>query len=224
MIAAICELRNWGASHNLDAGIRMVFRGFNHTKTPMPRFAPRVTTASLLAFVAMAAAARPSCPRAPRRPNARSDCSTASSAAASASVAAAASAPVCGPDRTAQMSDSDLVLRLDRLETQIRQLTGRDRAAAVPQSAARRPAPPPARRHRLPLPGIEREGRARARRCNRVRKTRRRNHRVRPRPARPAGAAMRLIRRKIRTRPARRTRWVRSTLPALRRADVAMPW
>ena len=34
----------------------------------------------------------------------------------------------------------------------------RDRAAAVPQSAARRPTPPPAGRHRLPFPGIEREG------------------------------------------------------------------
>ena len=33
----------------------MVFRGFNHTKTPMARFAPRVMTASLLAFVAIAA-------------------------------------------------------------------------------------------------------------------------------------------------------------------------
>ena len=34
----------------------MVFRGFNHTKTPMARFAPRVTTASLLALLAIAAA------------------------------------------------------------------------------------------------------------------------------------------------------------------------
>ena len=33
----------------------MVFRGFNHTKTPMARFAPRVTTASLLALLAIAA-------------------------------------------------------------------------------------------------------------------------------------------------------------------------
>ena len=39
-------------------------------------------------------------------------------------MAASERAPSAGPDRTAQMSDSDLVLRLDRLETQIRQLTG----------------------------------------------------------------------------------------------------
>ena len=44
-----------GTSHNLDAGIRMVFEGFNHTKTPMARCAPRVMTASLLALVALAA-------------------------------------------------------------------------------------------------------------------------------------------------------------------------
>ena len=49
------ERRDRDASHNLDAGIRMVFRGFNHTKTPMARFAPRVTTASLLALLAIAA-------------------------------------------------------------------------------------------------------------------------------------------------------------------------
>ena len=40
----------------------MVFKGFNHTKTFMPRLAPRVTTASLLAFVAMAAAASAALP------------------------------------------------------------------------------------------------------------------------------------------------------------------
>jgi hypothetical protein len=33
---------------------------------------------------------------------------------------------------------------------------------------------------------------------------------------RPAGVAMRLIQRKIRMRPARRTHWARSTLPAVR--------
>ena len=116
-------------------------------------------------------------------------------------------------DRTAQMSDSDLMLRLDRLETQIRQLTGvieqlqfrnqqlegqlrrlqEDTDYRFQESSAKG-APRPALQSRP--------------------QTRRRNHRVRPRPARPAGAAMRLIRRKIRTRPARRTRWARSTLPA----------
>ena len=103
----------------------MVFRGFNHTKTPMARFAPRVTTASLLAFVAIAAtgpivgAARA---QEAERPAGLFDRIFSGSERFGGGVGERA--PSAGPDRTAQMSDSDLVLRLDRLETQIRQLTG----------------------------------------------------------------------------------------------------
>ena len=100
----------------------MVFRGFNHTKTPMARFAPRVTTASLLAFVAIAAtgpivgAARA---QEAERPAGLFDRIFSGSERFGGGSERAPSA-----DRTAQMSDSDLMLRLDRLETQIRQLTG----------------------------------------------------------------------------------------------------
>ena len=100
----------------------MVFRGFNHTKTPMARFAPRVTTASLLAFVAIAAtgpivvAARA---QEAERPAGLFDRIFSGSERFGGGSERAPPA-----DRTAQMSDSDLMLRLDRLETQLRQLTG----------------------------------------------------------------------------------------------------
>src|SRR4051812_25433186 len=100
----------------------MVFRGFNHTKTPMARFAPRVTTASLLAFVAIAAAGPTvSSARAQEaeRPAGLFDRIFSGSERFGGGSERAPSA-----DRTAQTSDSDLMLRLDRLETQIRQLTG----------------------------------------------------------------------------------------------------
>jgi len=103
----------------------MVFKGFNHTKTTMARFAPRVTTASLLAFVAVAAAGPiVSSARAQEaeRPTGLFD--RIFSGSERFGGGSERSTPSAGPDRTAQMSGSDVVLRLDRLETQIRQLTG----------------------------------------------------------------------------------------------------
>ena len=100
----------------------MVFRGFNHTKTPMARFAPRVTTASLLAFVAIAATGPivvSAHAQEAERPAGLFDRIFSGSERFGGGSERAPSA-----DRTAQMSDSDLMLRLDRLETQIRQLTG----------------------------------------------------------------------------------------------------
>lgn len=102
----------------------MLFKGFNHTKTKMARFAPRVTTASLLAFVAVAAAGPTfSSARAQvaERPTGLFDRIFSGSEHFG---GGSDRAPSAGADRTAQMSDSDLMLRLDRLETQIRQLTG----------------------------------------------------------------------------------------------------
>src|SRR6476469_9707060 len=100
----------------------MVFRGFNHNKTPMVRFAPRMTTASLLALLAIAAAGSfASSARAQetdRSPGLFDRIFSGSERFGGGSERAPSA------DRTAQMSDSDLMLRLDRLETQIRQLTG----------------------------------------------------------------------------------------------------
>ena len=100
----------------------MVFRGFNHTKTPMARFAHRVTTASLLAIVAIAATGTivvSAHAQEAERPAGLFDRIFSGSERFGGGSERAPSA-----DRTAQMSDSDLMLRLDRLETQIRQLTG----------------------------------------------------------------------------------------------------
>jgi len=100
----------------------MVFRGFNHTKTPMARFAQRVTTASLLAIVAIAATGTivvSAHAQEAERPAGLFDRIFSGSERFGGGSERAPSA-----DRTAQMSDSDLMLRLDRLETQIRQLTG----------------------------------------------------------------------------------------------------
>jgi tol-pal system protein YbgF len=100
----------------------MVFRGFNHTKTPMARFAPRVTTASLLALLAIAAAGPivvSAHAQEAERPTGLFDRIFSGSERFGGGSERAAPT-----DRTAQMSGSDVVLRLDRLETQIRQLTG----------------------------------------------------------------------------------------------------
>ena len=113
-----------GTSHNLDAGIRMVFKGFNHTKRPMARCAPRVMTASLLALVALAAGPTVSSARAQEAERPIGLFDRIFSGSERFGGGGGERAPSAGPDRTAQMSDSDLVLRLDRLETQIRQLTG----------------------------------------------------------------------------------------------------
>jgi len=96
----------------------MVFRGFNHNKTPMARFAPRVTTASLLALLAIAAAGPIASSARAQEPGLFDRIFSGSERFGGGSERAAPA------DRTAQMSDSDLMLRLDRLETQIRQLTG----------------------------------------------------------------------------------------------------
>ena len=100
----------------------MVFRGFNHNKTPMARFAPRVTTASLLALLAIAATgpiASPARAQETERSPGLFDRIFSGSERFGGGSERTPSA-----DRTAQMSDSDLMLRLDRLETQIKQLTG----------------------------------------------------------------------------------------------------
>jgi tol-pal system protein YbgF len=100
----------------------MVFRGFNHNKSPMARFAPRVTTASLLALLAIAATgpiASPARAQETERSPGLFDRIFSGSERFGGGSERAPSA-----DRTAQTSDSDLMLRLDRLETQIRQLTG----------------------------------------------------------------------------------------------------
>src|SRR5258705_1554981 len=113
-----------GTSHNLDAGIRMVFKGFNHTKTPMARCAARGMTASLLALAALAAGPTVSSARAQEAERPIGLFDRIFSGSERFGGGGSERAPSAGPDRTAQMSDSDLVLRLDRLETQIRQLTG----------------------------------------------------------------------------------------------------
>ena len=99
----------------------MVFKGFNHTKTFMPRLAPRVTTASLLAFVAMAAAAWAALPARAQEAGPTGLFDRIFSGSERFGGGSERAVP---SDRTAQMSDSDLMLRLDRLETQIRQMTG----------------------------------------------------------------------------------------------------
>src|SRR6478609_1092623 len=99
----------------------MVFKGFNHTKTFMPRLAPRVTTASLLAFVAIAAAASAALPARAQEAGPTGLFDRIFSGSERFGGGSERAVP---SDRTAQMSDSDLMLRLDRLETQIRQMTG----------------------------------------------------------------------------------------------------
>jgi tol-pal system protein YbgF len=102
----------------------MVVEGSNHTKTAMARFALRVTTASALGLVMMMGA-RPALSTAwaqeSERPFGLFDRIFSGSERFNAG-GDERGAP--GADRSAQMSDSDLVVRLDRLENQIRQLTG----------------------------------------------------------------------------------------------------
>ena len=95
----------------------MVSRGFNHTKTPMPRCAPRVMTASLLAFVSLSAG--------PTVSSARAQEADRSIGLFDRILAAARlvqrARTVCGPGSARCPTPS---VALDRLETQIRQLTG----------------------------------------------------------------------------------------------------
>jgi tol-pal system protein YbgF len=102
----------------------MVFAGSNHTKTPMARFALRVTTASALGLAIMMAA-RPALSTAwaqeGERPFGLFDRIFSGSERFGGNERGD---PSAGVDRTAQMSGPDLVVRLERLESQIRQLTG----------------------------------------------------------------------------------------------------
>jgi tol-pal system protein YbgF len=103
----------------------MVFEGSSSIEIPMARFALRVTTASVLAFAAITG----SCPaqsqawaQETERPGGLLDRIFGGSERLGGERGAAPDGSPQG--RTAQMSGSDLVLRLDRLEAQIRQLTG----------------------------------------------------------------------------------------------------
>jgi tol-pal system protein YbgF len=101
----------------------MVFEGSNHTSTAMARFALRVTTASALGL-AMILVARPA-PIAwaqdSERPFGLLDRIFSGSERFNSGSGRDDGA---AGDRTAQMSGADLVVRLDHLENQIRQLTG----------------------------------------------------------------------------------------------------
>src|SRR5215831_13205831 len=94
--------------------------GFQHTKIAMARFALRVTTASALIFAAVTAAdpvLRQAWAQESERPFGLFGIFNGSERMGG-------TAPAAGAERTAQSSASDLMLRIDRLETQIRQLTG----------------------------------------------------------------------------------------------------
>jgi TolA-binding protein len=93
--------------------------GFQHSKIAMA-FALRVTTASALIFAAVTAADSVLCQawaQETERPFGLFGIFNGSERMGG-------SAPAAGAERTAQSSAPDLVVRLERLETQIRQLTG----------------------------------------------------------------------------------------------------
>jgi tol-pal system protein YbgF len=102
----------------------MVFQGSNHTATPMARFAFRVTTASVLSLAIVAAALVPSTAQAQEteRPFGLLDRIFSGSERFGGGSERGASPSAA--EQTAQMSGSDLVVRLERLESQIRRLTG----------------------------------------------------------------------------------------------------
>src|SRR5262245_12247925 len=104
----------------------MVLQGSNHTTTPMARFAFRVTTASALSLAIVTAVPLvPSTAQAQEteRPFGLLDRIFSGSERFGGGSERGAS-PSAGAEQTAQMSGSDLVVRLERLESQIRQLTG----------------------------------------------------------------------------------------------------
>jgi tol-pal system protein YbgF len=104
----------------------MVLQGSNQTTRPMARFAFRVTTASALSLAILTAVPPvPSTAQAQEteRPFGLLDRIFSGSERFGGGSERGAS-PSAGADQTAQMSGSDLVVRLDRLESQIRQLTG----------------------------------------------------------------------------------------------------
>src|SRR5262249_30442696 len=177
--------------------------GFQHSKIAMARFALRVTTASALIFAAMTAADPVLCrawAQETERPFGLFGIFNGTERMGG------GSAPAAGAERTAQ--SSDLVLRLERLETQIRQMTGaieqlqfrnqqlegqirRMQEEGVPRPAAQ------SRPQNLPTPSSPTVTPG-----------------ARPRPNRPPGAAMRAIPPRTRSRPARPTRAARSPRPA----------
>jgi tol-pal system protein YbgF len=105
----------------LDAGIRILFHGSNTSKT-MTRFPFRVTTASALVLVAMTAAPvafGQALAQESERPFGLFGFFSGSER-----LSGERAAPSASADQTAQLSGPDLVVRLERLEAQIRQLTG----------------------------------------------------------------------------------------------------
>jgi tol-pal system protein YbgF len=103
----------------------MVLQGSNHTTTPMARFAFRVTAASALSLAIVTAAPPAPCTaqaQETERPFGLLDRIFSGSERFGGGSERGASPSAA--DQTAQMSGSDLVVRLERLESQIRQLTG----------------------------------------------------------------------------------------------------
>jgi tol-pal system protein YbgF len=103
----------------------MVRERLNHTKPAMARLAFRASIAPAFAFVLTTAAiAAPDVARAQESGGGLFDRIFGGSERLSGGGAERAAAGPALQDRTAQLSGSDLLLRLDRLEAQIRQLTG----------------------------------------------------------------------------------------------------
>src|ERR1700746_1658649 len=98
----------------------MVFEGLQDSKIAMARFALRVTTASALIFAAVTAADPVLC----RAWAQETERPFGLFGIFNGSERMGGSVPAAGAERTAQSSALDLVVRLERLETQIRQLTG----------------------------------------------------------------------------------------------------
>jgi tol-pal system protein YbgF len=106
----------------LDAGIRNPERVSDHIVKPMARLAIRTITLSALAVMVTCAAPVPARAQESERPLGFFDRIFTGSERFGATEAAPAAGS--GGERMAQLSDSDLLMRLDRLEAQIRQLTG----------------------------------------------------------------------------------------------------
>ena len=105
-------------SHNLDAGIRILFAGLQQRKV-MTRFTLHVTSASALVLMTLIAAVCGARAQENERPFGLFGLFNGSER-----LGGERGPPPAGADRMAQVSGPDLVLRLERLETQIRQLTG----------------------------------------------------------------------------------------------------
>ena len=176
----------------------MVLQGSNHTTRPMARFAFRVTTASALSLAILTAVPpAPSTAQAQEteRPFGLLDRIFSGSERFGGGSERGASPSAA--DQTAQMSGSDLVVRLERLESQIRQLTG-----AIEQLQFRN--------QQLEAQVRRLQEGARPVAYSRVRPVRP-CRRVRLQRPRPDGAATPSIPRRIRRRPVRRIRSARST-------------